>query len=108
MESGLTEIRDDQIQRYVDEQLLRSVPEFGGSLLQRQFELVTSYEPLEFHQFDAIKPQNRWKNRPDALLPIGDHRVLISSGGGGGGSGAGATQQKQSDYINASFFHVHL
>jgi len=89
--SGDTEVRQTELSAYV-ERLQTEISE-SVSLLQRQFQLVRSFEPTELEQSAGLKPANVAKNRTGAPLPTDSARVLLMPKPGEDGS----------DYINASF-----
>ncbi len=89
--SGDTEVRQSELSAYV-EHLQTEISE-SVSLLQRQFQLVRSFEPTELEQSAGLKPANVAKNRKGAPLPTDSSRVLLMPKPGEDGS----------DYINASF-----
>ncbi|KAK3768343.1 hypothetical protein RRG08_031133 [Elysia crispata] len=96
--NGVTEVRedhmDDHLQRLeepVDSLILTKLTK--GSMLDRQYQLLTEYTPNEMDLSAALKPVNQEKNRVGSILPVNMKRVLLPARPGVDGS----------DYINATF-----
>lgn len=96
IESGETNIHKDQITKYLCA-LQSNTPD--GNLneawktLERQFQLVTSFQCKDFNLVSANKAINQPKNRSSTILPIESCRVHLTPKPG----------EEGSDYINATW-----
>lgn len=88
---GETEVKDSNTSKYCED-LLR-VNSTKQTLLEKQFKLVTSFQPCDFHLTSAMLPANLMKNRSKQILPVELSRVRLPAQPG----------EEGSDYINASF-----
>ena len=86
-----TEVRNGEINKYI--QNLCKIPDDKTSLLKKQYELVTAYNPKEIDKFPAFEEFNVPKNRLEDLIPMTTKRVPLPTKPGIQGS----------DYINATY-----
>lgn len=98
IQSGETNINQAYLSRYLLS--LQASGDSGDSstekretLLETQFQLVTSFQPKDFNLVSASKPINQPKNRSQDLVPVENARVHLTPKPGVDGS----------DYINASW-----
>ncbi|TRY69985.1 hypothetical protein TCAL_10021 [Tigriopus californicus] len=90
LRSGFTEIKSIDITPYIED-----IVQNEEMKLQKQLQLITSFEPAEFHCTSAHKSCNVSKNRDSEIVPIESARVVLAPKPGLEGS----------DYINASWLH---
>ncbi|XP_040567236.1 putative receptor-type tyrosine-protein phosphatase mosPTP-1 isoform X1 [Lepeophtheirus salmonis] len=92
--SCITEIPKDKIVNFIDILMKKDIIS-KINLLQRQFKLITSFEPNDFHFMSSRKSYNVSKCRDSNLIPVESFRVALSPKPGVEGS----------DFINATWLH---
>ncbi|KAG1714236.1 Tyrosine-protein phosphatase 99A [Nymphon striatum] len=95
IESGESDINAAYLSRYIQSLQTAAQPnsDKGWVLLEKQFKLVTSFTPKDYHMASATKACNISKNRNNSYITLETSKVHLTPKPGIEGS----------DYINASF-----